>query len=156
MRTLSTVSVTVIMSEKILTYLNEQLLSEYDAMFSYLYHAAKSEDPETRDLLDSFWQEEAGHIRMLMAMILQKGGIPILAKPQLDLAANLLTTLVFSLAAEESAVKKYEMILQLLQHPEDRILFEQAIREEQRHQERLQEILTRLRAREKERNKPTE
>ncbi|MBU4349465.1 hypothetical protein KJ599_04015 [bacterium] len=44
--------------EYLIKYLNEQLVSEYEAIFNYLYHPAKIHNKEIREAFEDFSKNE--------------------------------------------------------------------------------------------------
>ena len=54
------------MNELLVKHLNEQLVSEYEAIFNYLYHAAKAKNDEIRKAMEDFSRDELEHARMLI------------------------------------------------------------------------------------------
>jgi len=133
-----------IMNELLVKRLNEQLVSEYEAVFNYLYHSAKVKDDEIRKTMEDFSRDELEHARMLISYIISLGGEPVFVMPKVNQEQDEVQVLIYSIAAEESAVKKYTMIQQILDDAEDREIIGKTIREEEEHHRKLDEILSKV------------
>lgn len=129
------------MPELLIKNLNEQLVSEYDAIFSYLYHSVKIQDDTIRKLFAGFSRQELEHARMLIRYILSLGGKPVFIMPKVNQEQDEVQVLILSIAAEESAVIKYSMIRQILDNPEYTEIIDKTIEEERVHCKNLQEML---------------
>jgi rubrerythrin len=113
--------------EYLIKYLHEQLVLEYQALFNYLYHSARIQDREIRKAFEDFSRNELEHARMLIMYILNKEGNPVFIMPEVNQEQDEVKMLVLSMAAEESAVKKYTMIQQLIDDPSDKEMFGRTI-----------------------------
>ena len=49
------------MNELLVKHLNEQLISEYEAIFNYLFHSATVKDDEIRKAMEDFSRDELEH-----------------------------------------------------------------------------------------------
>ena len=132
------------MNELLVKHLNGQLVSEYEAIFNYLYHSTKVKDDEIRKLMEDFSRDELEHARMLISYIISLGGEPVFVMPKVNQEQDEVQVLIYSIAAEESAVKKYTMIQQILDDAEDREIIGKTIREEEEHHRKLDEILSKV------------
>ena len=132
------------MNELLVKRLNEQLVSEYEAVFNYLYHSAKVKDDEIRKAMEDFSRDELEHARMLIRYIISLGGKPVFVMPKVNQEQDEVQVLIYSIAAEESAVKMYTMVQQIIDNAEDKEIIGRAIREEQAHHKRLEEILNKV------------
>ena len=132
------------MNELLVKHLNGQLVSEYEAIFNYLYHSTKVKDDEIRKLMEDFSRDELEHARMLISYIISLGGEPVFVMPKVNQEQDEVQVLIYSIAAEESAVKKYTMIQQILDGAEDREIIGKTIREEEEHHRKLDEILSKV------------
>lgn len=130
--------------EYLIKYLNEQLVSEYEAIFNYLYHSAKIQNKEIREAFEDFSRNELEHARMLIGYILNKEETPVFIMPEVNQEQDAIKLLVLSMAAEESAVKKYTMIQQLIDDPSDKEMFGKTIGVERQHYEILKGIMEKL------------
>ncbi|MEW5721705.1 MAG: ferritin-like domain-containing protein [Thermodesulfobacteriota bacterium] len=130
--------------ELLIKYLNDQLASEYEAVFTYLYYSAKIEEEDVGQVLMEFAHEELEHACLLTRMILNLGGDPILTLPQMDKKKSLLAMLVFSQASEDSAIKKYQMIRQLLDDPQNIEIIDRTIEQEKKHHQQMTDIFETL------------
>ena len=129
------------MNELLVKYLNEQLVSEYEAIFNYLYHSTKVKDGEIRKAMENFSRDELEHARMLISYIISLGGEPVFVMPDVEQEQDEVQVLIYSIAAEESAVKKYTMIQQIIDNAEDKEIIGRTIRVEEAHHKILEEIL---------------
>jgi|GEM_PF-6481365 len=129
------------MNELLVKHLNEQLVLEYEAIFSYLYHSTKVKDDEIQNLMEDFSRAELEHARMLIRYIISLGGKPVFVMPEVNQEQDEVQVLIYSIAAEESAVKKYTMIQQIVDDAEGREIIGKIIREEEEHHRKLDEIL---------------
>ena len=132
------------MNELLVKRLNEQLVSEYEAVFNYLYHSTKVKNDEIRKAMEDFSRDELEHARMLISYIISLGGEPVFVMPKVNQEQDEVQVLIYSIAAEESAVKKYTMIQQILDGAEDREIIGKTIREEEEHHRKLDEILSKV------------
>ena len=132
------------MNELLVKHLNEQLVSEYEAIFSYLYHSSKAKNDEVRKAMEDFSRDELEHARMLINYIISLGGEPVFVMPEVKQEQDEVQVLIYSIAAEESAVKKYTMIQQIIDNEEDREIIGRTIRVEEAHHKRLEEILNKV------------
>ena len=132
------------MSELLINNLNEQLVSEYEAIFDYLYHSARIQDDEIREAMEDFSRNELEHARMLIRYITGLGAEPVFMMPGVNLEQDEVQVLIYSIAAEESAIKKYTMIQQLIDDAEHRELIGRTIEVEKAHYRELNEILNRV------------
>ena len=99
------------MNEILLRHLNKQLVSEYEAIFNYTYYSVKVQEEEVREAMEVFSRHELEHARILSRYILELGGEPLYQMPPVHTGRDIVQLLIWSIAAEESAVKKYTMIL---------------------------------------------
>jgi bacterioferritin (cytochrome b1) len=143
------------MSEYLTKYLNEQLISEYEAVFNYLYYSAKVQNDELRRLMIDFSRDELEHARMLIRHIVNLGGEPAFVLPNIGQEKDVIRILIRSIAAEESAVKKYTMIQQIIEDPKHKEIIGETIKVEEEHQKRLEKMLSKLKELRKEKNKPS-
>ena len=120
------------------------MVSEYEAIFNYLYHSTKVKDDEIQKLMEDFSRDELEHARMLISYIISLGGEPVFVMPKVNQEQDEVQVLIYSIAAEESAVKKYTMIQQILDDAEDREIIGKTIREEEEHHRKLDEILSKV------------
>jgi len=132
------------MNKLLVKHLNEQLVSEYEAIFNYLYHSAKVKDDEIRKAMEDFSRDELEHARMLISYIISLGGEPVFVMPKVNQEQDEVQVLIYSIAAEESAVKKYTMIQQIIDDAEDREMIGKTIRVEEEHHRKLDEILNKV------------
>ncbi|ADU66061.1 Ferritin Dps family protein [Desulfurispirillum indicum S5] len=131
------------MSDMLLSYLNKQLHSEYKAMYTYMYYAARENHPRIKSALKKFYDEEQQHAVMLMEFIFRMGGTPELPDSiPIEIHDDILPALVLSVAEEESAVQMYKMIRSLMSSDEERSIIDITIAQEQKHHEVLGSILT--------------
>ncbi|MBB5020949.1 ferritin-like domain-containing protein [Desulfurispira natronophila] len=128
--------------ETLISYLNKQLHSEYQAMHTYMYHAATLQNEELAAALREFCREEQNHAIMLMDLIEHMGGVPEAScEVNVDQEDDILSSLVMSIAEEDSAVQMYTMIRDLMETPAQRTIIESTIAEEKRHHAVLQDLL---------------
>lgn len=132
------------MNELLVEQLNEQLVSEYDAIYNYLYHSVKVKNDEIQKAMDGFSRAELEHARMLISYILNLGGEPVFVMPKVKREQDEVQVLIYSIALEESAVKKYTMIQQILDKAADKEIIGSTIRVEEAHHRRLEEILNKV------------
>lgn len=132
------------MSELLTKYLNEQLVSEYEAIYNYLYHSARVQDDEIRRAMEDFSRDELEHARMLIRYIISLGGEPVFIMPEVDQEQDEVQVLIKSIAAEESAVKKYTMLQEIIDDSEHKELMGKTIEMEVAHHRRLSKILSKV------------
>ena len=132
------------MNELLVKHLNEQLVSEYEAIFNYLFHSSKAKNDEIRKAMEDFSRDELEHARMLISYIMNLGGEPVFVMPKVSQEQDEVQVLIYSIAGEESAVKKYTMIQQIIDDAEDKELIGRTIRVEEAHQKTLEEILNKV------------
>jgi len=132
------------MNELLVKRLNEQLVSEYEAVFNYLYHSTKAKNDEIRKAMEDFSRDELEHARMLISYIIRLGGEPVFMMPTVDQEQDEVQVLIYSIAAEESAVKMYTMVQQIIDDVEGREIIGRTIREEEEHHRKLEEILNKV------------
>ena len=132
------------MPELLIKNLNEQLVSEYDAIFNYLYHSARIQNDSIRKLFVDFSRQELEHARMLIRYILNLCGQPFFIMPKVNQGQDEIQVLILSIAADESAVAKYSMIRQILDNPEYKEIIDRTIEEEKAHYRKLQEMLEKV------------
>ena len=132
------------MNELLVKRLNEQLVSEYEGVFSYLYHSSKVKDDEIRKAMADFSRDELEHARMLINYIISLGGEPVFMMPKVNREQDEVQVLIFSIAAEESAVKMYTMIQQIIDDAEGKEIIGRTIRLEEAHHRELNEILNKV------------
>lgn len=124
--------------------LNEQLVSEYEAIFNYLYHSARVQNDEIKKAMADFSRQELEHARMLIRYILSLGGRPVFIMPPVSQEQDEVQVLIYSIAAEKSAIEKYTMIQQIIADPEHKRLIGETIKVEEAHYRKLDEILDRV------------
>jgi rubrerythrin len=132
------------LSELLIKYLNEQLISEYESMFNYLYHAAIVKDKRIKSLFNEFSVQEFKHAGTLIEIITQYGGEPVSLTPQPFLNFDMIELLIHSIAAEEAAISKYSMIEQLLDKSKDRNIMHETADMEREHYRLLSEMLDKV------------
>jgi len=132
------------MNELLVKRLNEQLVSEYKAVFNYLYHSTKVKNDEIRKAMEDFSRDELEHARMLISYIIRLGGKPVFMMPTVDQEQDEVQVLIYSIAAEESAVKMYTMVQQIIDDVEGREIIGRTIRMEEEHHRKLEEILNKV------------
>ena len=132
------------MNELLVKHLNEQLVSEYEAIFNYLYHSSKAKNDGIRKAMEDFSREELEHARMLISYVINLGVEPVFMMPKVNQEQDEVQVLVYSIAGEESAVKKYTMIQQIIDDAEGREIIGRTIRVEEAHRRRLEEILNKV------------
>lgn len=132
------------MSDLLIKYLNEQLASESEFMFNYLYHSNIIENKQVKALFKAFSNKEFEHTSMLIELILKTGGEPELTAPQIKRENDLIKLLVYSIAVEEAAINKYTMIEQLIDDAKDKKVMQQAIETDKTHYRLLTEILDKI------------
>lgn len=132
------------MNEILVKQLNEQLISEYDAIFNYLYHSCKVKNDEIRKALGDFSTLELEHARMLISYILNLGGEPVIVMPKVNKEQDEVEVLIYSIALEESAIRKYTMIQQIIENAADKEIISRTIRVEEAHHRRLVEIFNKV------------
>ena len=93
------------MNELLVKRLNEQLVSEYEGVFNYLYHSAKVKNDQIRKAMADFSRDELEHARMLINYIISFGGEPVFVMPKVNQEQDEVQVLIFSIAAKESAIK---------------------------------------------------
>jgi bacterioferritin (cytochrome b1) len=129
------------MDERLIKYLNEQLVSEYEAVFNYLFHSVGSKDRDVREEFVKFSREELEHARSLINFIIKLGGDPVFVMPEVNKERDDIQMLAWAMTGKESAVKKYSMLKQLVEDPETKELFDRSIEVEEAHYERLKTML---------------
>lgn len=132
------------MNELLIRCLNEQLVSEYEATWVYLYQYARLKGGEARQAMGDFSKDELEHARMLIDYIVGLGGEPAFIIPQIHKDDDEVKALIRSISAEESAIRKYTMIKEMIDNPGDLELFEKSIEMEKEHHKRLTEILKKV------------
>jgi rubrerythrin len=132
------------MSELLIKHLNEQLVSEYEAIFDYLFYSCRVKNDEIRDAMEDFSRQELEHARMLIYYVVSLGGEPVFIMPEVNQEQDEIQVLIKSIAAEESAVKKYTMIQQIIIDPEHKEIIGRTIEVEKAHHRELNEILNRV------------
>ena len=132
------------MKELLIKNLNEQLVSEYKAIVNYLYQSANVQDDEIRKAMEEFSRHELEHARILIRYILELGGEPVSTIPPMDIEQDEIQVLIYSIAGEESAVKKYTMIKQLIDDPEHIEIIDSTIKVEEAHYRLLNEIFNKV------------
>ncbi len=132
------------MSELLIKHLNEQLVSEYKATFDYLFYSCRVKNDEIQEAMKEFSRQELEHARLLIGYILSLDGKPILMMPEVNPEQDEIQVLIRSIAAEESAVKKYTMIQQIIIDPEHKEIIGRTIEVEKAHHRELNEILNRV------------
>ncbi len=132
------------MNELLVKYLNQQLVSEYEAIYNYLYHSAVAGDEQIRQAMAEFSRDELEHAQMLIKYITSLGGKPVFTMPPVNQEQDEVQVLIKSIAAEESAVKKYTMIQQIVDDAAHKELMTETIREEEAHHAKLNEILNKV------------
>lgn len=130
--------------EYLIKYLNEQLSVECEAIIRYLYCSALVQDEEVKKSLEIFIKEELKDAQMLINFIVSLGRKPVFRIPEINPGKDILRILVKSIAAEESAAKKYRMIESLLDKPGHKKIIKETIKLEENHHKKLEEILARL------------
>lgn len=143
------------MKEYLIKYLNEQLISEYEAIFNYLYYSVKVQNDEIRRLMVDFSRDEFEHARMLIRHIVNLGGEPAFMLPNIEQEKDVIPILIKSIAAEESAVKKYTMIQQIIDEPEYKKIIGETVKVEEEHRKKLENILSKIKEQHKKKNKPS-
>ena len=134
------------MNELLIKYLNEQLASEYKATFDYLFYSCRVKNDEIREAMTEFSRQELEHARMLIGYILSLEGKPVFMTPEVNQGQDEIQLLIKSIAAEESAVKKYTMIQEIIADPEHKELMAETIRVEEAHYAKLNEIFAKVKA----------
>ncbi len=132
------------MNELLVKHLNGQLVSEYEAIFNYLYHSSKAKNDEIREAMEDFSRDELEHARMLISYIMNLGGEPVFVMPKVNQEQDEIQVLIYSIASEESAAKKYTMIQQIIDNAKDKEIIGSTIRVEERHHRKLEEILNKV------------
>lgn len=132
------------MSELLIKHLNKQLISEYEAMFNYLYHSTKVKDAESRKAMEDFSRDELGHAQMLINYIISLNSEPVFAIPEVNQERDEIQALIYSIAGEESAIKMYTMVQQIIDEPEHKEMIGKTIQVEEAHYKKLNEILNRV------------
>ena len=132
------------MNELLVKHLNEQLVSEYEAIFDYLYHSSKAKNDEIRKAVEDFSRDELEHARMLISYIISLGGEPVFVMPKVNQEQDEVQVLIYSIAAEESAVKMYTMVQQIIDNAEDKEIVGRTITVEEEHRRRLEGILNKV------------
>lgn len=129
------------MPELLIKYLNDQLVYEYKATFNYLYHSTIVKNAKIRKLMEEFSRNELEHARMLIRYIVSLNGKPVFAMPKVNQAQDEVELLIFSIAEEDAAIKKYTMIQQIIDNPEYKKIIGATINVEKEHYRKLNEIL---------------
>lgn len=132
------------MSEILIRNLNEQLVSEYEAIFTYLYHSAVVQNEEIRKAMEDFIRHELEHARMLIEYIISLGGEPVFLMPDVDKESDEVQALINSIAAEESAVKKYTMIQEIIDDPKYKEMIGKTIKMEEEHHKILNDLFNKV------------
>ena len=132
------------MNELLVKRLNEQLVMEYEATFSHLYHSTKVKDDEIRKAMEDFSRDELEHAGMLIRYIISLGGEPVSVTPKVNQEQDEVQVLIYSIAAEESAVKKYTMVQQIIADAEGRDIIGKTIRVEEAHCRKVEKILNKV------------
>ncbi len=132
------------MNELLVKRLNEQLVSEYEAVFNYLYHSTKVKNDEIRKAMEDFSRDELEHARMLISYIISLGGEPVFVMPKVNQEQDEVQVFIYSIAAEESAVKMYTMVQQIIDDVEGREIIGRTIRMEEEHHRKLEVILNKV------------
>ena len=132
------------MSKLLIKYLNEQLVSEYEAIFNYLYHSTKVKDDEIRKAMEDFSRDELEHARMLISYIISLGEEPVFVMPKVNQERDEVQVLIYSIAGEESAIKMYTMVQQIIDDPEHKKTIGKTIKVEEAHHKKLCEILNKV------------
>jgi rubrerythrin len=132
------------LSEILIKYLNEQLISEYESMFNYLYHAAVVEDKRIKNLFKDFSVQEFEHAGTLIEIITKYNDEPVFTISHVDREHDLIQLLIRSIATEEAAINKYAMIEQLIEETEYREIMHETIDMEKEHHRLLCEMLEKV------------
>ena len=132
------------MSKLLIKYLNEQLVSEYEAIFNYLYHSTKVKDDEIRKAMEDFSRDELEHAQMLISYIISLGEEPVFVMPKVNQERDEVQVLIYSIAGEESAIKMYTMVQQIIDDPEHKKIIGKTIKVEEAHHKKLNEILNKV------------
>ena len=132
------------MNELLVKHLNEQLVTEYQAVFSYLYLSTRVKDDEIRKAMKDFSRDELEHAQMLISYIISLGGEPVCVMPNVNQEQDEVQVLIYSIAAEESAIQKYTMVQQIIDDAEGRDIIGETIRVEEEHRRKLEEILNKV------------
>ncbi len=132
------------MNELLVKRLNEQLVSEYEAVFNYLYHSTKVKNDEVRKAMEDFSRDELDHARMVISYIISLGGKPVFMMPKVNQEQDEVQVLIYSIAAEESAVKMYTMVQQIIDDAEGREIIGRTIRVEEEHHRKLEEMFNKV------------
>ncbi len=132
------------MSELLIKHLNEQLVSECKATFNYLFYSCRVKNDEIQEAMKEFSRQELEHARLLIGYILSLDGKPIFMMPEVNQEQDEIQVLIRSIAAEESAVKKYTMIQEIIVDLEHKEIMGRTIEVEKAHHRKLNEILNRV------------
>lgn len=121
------------MNVLLVKYLNEQLVSEPKATADCLFYSCGFRNGEIRKAMEEFSRQELEHARMLIRCAISLCGKPVIAIPPVNQDQDEVRLLVWSIAAEESAVKKYAMIQQTIDDPQHKNMIGETIDVEQAH-----------------------
>ena len=132
------------MSGTLLSYLNDQLVTEYEMIYYYLYYSGRIQNCEIEKAMLEFGRDEFNHVTILVRYIVSLGEQPISKVPKIDQGLNEVDLLTRSITAEESALRQYALIQDMTEEAEYKKLIGEIIVTEEQHRMSLENMLRKL------------